>query len=68
MTTKLAIFYRGGWQNEFLFNASDYATEKKWDLQEAQLRLKLEEWGLTPQFDVLNFQRVGVPKENPDSQ
>lgn len=67
-TTKLAVFYRGGWQNELLFNASGYATEKKWDLQEAQLRAKLEEWGLTSQFDVLDFQRVGTPKENPDSQ
>lgn len=67
-TTKLAIFYRGGWQNELLFNASGYATEKKWDLQEAQLRAKLEEWGLTSQFVVLDFQRVGTPKENPDSQ
>ncbi|KAL1880860.1 hypothetical protein Plec18167_003395 [Paecilomyces lecythidis] len=67
-TTKLAVFYRGGYQCEILLNAIGYATEKKWDLQEAQVRSKLGEWGLTSSFDTLDFQRVGVPKEDPDSQ
>ena len=31
-----------------------------------QIRTKLEEWGV--KLDVLDFQRVGVPKSNPDSQ
>ncbi|KAJ4417709.1 hypothetical protein N0V82_005983 [Gnomoniopsis sp. IMI 355080] len=56
-TTKLAVFYRGGYQAELLFNANGYATSKKWDLQEAQLRAKLEEWGELKNLDVLEFQR-----------
>ncbi|KAF9892613.1 hypothetical protein FE257_001015 [Aspergillus nanangensis] len=67
-TTKLAVFYRGGYQCEGTFNATGYATAKKWDLQEAQMRSKLQEWGLLDQFDVLDFQRVGVGAENPDCQ
>jgi hypothetical protein len=67
-TTKLAVFYRAGYQCEGTFNATGYATNKKWDLQEAQIRSKLEEWGDLDRFDVLDIQRVGVAKENPDSQ
>lgn len=67
-TTKLAVFYRGGYQCETLFNASGYATAWKWDYQEMQLRSKLEERGILAKLDVLDFQRVGVPMENPDSQ
>ncbi|KAJ6145489.1 hypothetical protein N7470_009384 [Penicillium chermesinum] len=52
-TTKLAVFYEGG---------------HKWDIQEAQIRSKLDEWGITDQLDELDFQRVGVPMENPTSQ
>ncbi|KAK6358325.1 hypothetical protein TWF730_007671 [Orbilia blumenaviensis] len=65
-TTKLAVFYRAGYQSEILINATGYATDHKWDYQEAQVRSKLDEWGV--KLDVLDFQRVGVPKENPDSQ
>lgn len=67
-TTKLAIFYRGGYQCEMTINATGYATAWKYDYQEAQLRTQLMDWNLIDQFDVLDFQRVGVPKENPDSQ
>lgn len=67
-TTKLAVFYRGGFQCEGTFNATGYAIEKKWDLQEAQLCSKLKEWDALDKFDILDFQRIGVPKENPDSQ
>ncbi|KAL6229211.1 hypothetical protein BDW75DRAFT_245929, partial [Aspergillus navahoensis] len=67
-TTKLAVFYRAGYQCEGTFNATGYATDKKWDLQEAQIKSKLEEWGVLKDFDILDIQRVGVPKENPDSQ
>lgn len=67
-TTKLAVFYRGGYQAEILINATGYATSKKWDLQEAQLRGKLEEWDELRNLDVLEFQRVGVPATNPKSQ
>ena len=67
-TTKLAVFYRAGYQLEILINAAGYATDHKWDIQEAQIRSKLEEWGVVDTIDVLEFQRVGTPKENPDSQ
>ncbi|KAK2616230.1 hypothetical protein QQS21_000865 [Conoideocrella luteorostrata] len=67
-TTKLAVFYRGGYQLEILMNASGYATEHKWDMQEAQIRGKLGEWGLLDKIDILDFQRVGTAQENPVSQ
>lgn len=67
-TTKLAVFYRDGFQAEILLNATGYATEWKWDYQELQLRNKLNEWGVTQKLDVLDFQRVGVPEPNPKSQ
>ncbi|PGH11599.1 hypothetical protein AJ80_07069 [Polytolypa hystricis UAMH7299] len=37
-------------------------------LAEAQIRSKLEEWGVLDQFEILDFQRVGVPQTNPRSQ
>lgn len=67
-TTKLAVFYRAGYQAEVLLNASGYATPHKWDIQEAQVREKLRQWDSVEEMDVLDFQRVGVPMENPDSQ
>lgn len=67
-TTKLAIFYRGGYQLEILLNASGYATSHKWDIQEAQIRNRLGKWNVLEKLDVLDFQRVGVPMENPGSQ
>ncbi|KAI9159092.1 hypothetical protein HJFPF1_07100 [Paramyrothecium foliicola] len=67
-TTKLAVFYRGGYQCEILVNANGYATDHKWDIQKAQVRSTLEKWGALDKLDVLDFQRVGTPKENPDSQ
>nr|UWK20121.1 duf1446 domain containing protein [Trichoderma polysporum] len=67
-TTKLAIFYKGGYQCEHLINASGYATDHKWDTQELQLKDTLQEWGILDKFDVLDFQRVGTPMKDPDSQ
>ncbi|KAI1858930.1 hypothetical protein JX265_005760 [Neoarthrinium moseri] len=67
-TTKLAVFYKGGYQGEMTINATGYATELKYDLQEAQVRSKLEEWGIMKKIDLLEFQRVGVPELNPRSQ
>ncbi|KAJ0413470.1 hypothetical protein BJY00DRAFT_306309 [Aspergillus carlsbadensis] len=37
-------------------------------LAEAQIKSKLEEWGVLKDFNILNIQRVSVPKENPNSQ
>jgi hypothetical protein len=67
-TTKLAIFYRGGYQAEMTINACGYATDYKWDLQEAQIKSRLAGWGALDKFSVLDFQRVGVPRENPRTQ
>ncbi|KAI0870465.1 DUF1446-domain-containing protein [Hypoxylon argillaceum] len=67
-TTKLAVFYRGGWQGEHTLNATGYATKHKYDFQETQMRTQLEEWGVMKDIDLLEFQRIGVPQENPRSQ
>jgi hypothetical protein len=67
-TTKLAVFYRGGYRCEILLNVCGYATAHKWDTQEAQMRDTLRRWGALDRLDVLDFQRVGTPMENPDSQ
>lgn len=67
-TTKLAVFYKAGYQCEMTMNATGYATSKKYDLYEAQTRAKLEEWGILDQFDVLEFQRAGCPETNPNTQ
>ncbi|ETS76193.1 hypothetical protein PFICI_11580 [Pestalotiopsis fici W106-1] len=67
-TTKLAVFYKGGFQGELTMNATGYAVDRKYDLQEAQLRDKMEQWGLTQKVDLLELQRVGVPEANPRSQ
>ncbi|KXT17246.1 hypothetical protein AC579_5798 [Pseudocercospora musae] len=67
-TTKLAVFYKGGYQCELLLNASGYATAKKFALLQAQITAKLKEWGVLHNFDVLDFQWVGRPEENPSCQ
>jgi hypothetical protein len=67
-TTKLAVYYRAGYQGEMTVNATGYATARKWALQEAQMRAKLAEWGTDGELDVLEFQRLGVPQANPRSQ
>jgi hypothetical protein len=67
-TTKLALFYRDGYQVECAVNATSYAWERKYDLTEAQLRHRLEALGMLDQFTVLEFQRIGVPEHNARSQ
>ncbi|PNP42300.1 hypothetical protein TGAMA5MH_05982 [Trichoderma gamsii] len=67
-TTKLAVFYQGGYQCEHLINASGYATDHKWDVQELQIKDTLEQWGILDKFEVLEFQRIGTPMKDPDSQ
>jgi hypothetical protein len=67
-TTKLAVFYRAGYQCEMLTNASGYATAEKYALQEAQIRTTLGQCGLTDEFDKLEFQRAGIPEPNPRTQ
>jgi hypothetical protein len=55
-TTKLAIFYAGGFEAQILVNASGYATSKKFALFEKQIRIALEKVGLLESFTELEFQ------------
>jgi hypothetical protein len=67
-TTKLAIFYRAGYQSEIVVNATGYGTAEKFELFERMLKFGLKRLGILDKFDVLEFQRVGVPEPNPKSQ
>ncbi|KAK7179830.1 duf1446 domain-containing protein [Paraphaeosphaeria sporulosa] len=66
-TTKLAIFYKGGFESQNLSNAAGYATKKKYQLYETQIRARLTEQGMDPEttFDFIVFQVVGSPLPNP---
>lgn len=57
-TTKLAIFFKGGFESQNLSNAAGYAMRKKYKLYETQVRARLTEQGLDPAktFDCLEFQ------------
>lgn len=68
-TTKLAIFYQGGWEMEFVSNATGYATKEKWKLFEAQVRFFLKLRGYTEaDFQVLDFQVLGEAAADPQTQ
>lgn len=67
-TTKLAIFYSAGYQSEIVVNATGYGTSEKFDLWERMIRFGLKRQGILDKFDVLEFQRLGVPEPNPRSQ
>ncbi|RAL02813.1 acyclic terpene utilization AtuA family protein [Aspergillus ibericus CBS 121593] len=66
-TTKLAVFYQGGYEAQLLFNATGFATEKKWDLLERQIRHFLPEEA-RQNLETLEFQRIGTPAPNPVCQ
>ncbi|KAJ5996415.1 hypothetical protein N7499_007268 [Penicillium canescens] len=66
-TTKLAVFYPGGFEAQVLLNATGYGTEAKWDLVERQIRHFINQNALD-RLDTLEFQRIGVPATNPVSQ
>ncbi|TVY57310.1 hypothetical protein LCER1_G001365 [Lachnellula cervina] len=57
-TTKLAIFYAGGFEAQILVNAAGYATSKKFALFEKQIRIALSKKGLLKSFTELEFQVV----------
>ncbi|KIW91221.1 uncharacterized protein Z519_08117 [Cladophialophora bantiana CBS 173.52] len=67
-TTKLAIFYHGGYEAQLLTNATGYATAEKWRLFETQIRHALKQKGLIDQYQLLDFQILGTPEANPRSQ
>ena len=55
-TTKLAVFYKGGYQAQLLVNATGYGTREKYELQERQVRYNLKQFGLQDALDILEFQ------------
>ncbi|KIX06700.1 uncharacterized protein Z518_04676 [Rhinocladiella mackenziei CBS 650.93] len=67
-TTKLAIFYQGGFESQLLFNAAGYATGHKFQLWKKQMLHALEKNKVRDQFDALEFQHIGVPESDPRSQ
>ncbi|OJD19256.1 hypothetical protein AJ78_00786 [Emergomyces pasteurianus Ep9510] len=67
-TTKLAIFYRGGYESQLLINATGYGTDKKWELFEKQIRFGLAKSGYADKFQFLEFQVIGTPAVDPPSQ
>ncbi|KAK3698985.1 hypothetical protein LTR37_016676 [Vermiconidia calcicola] len=64
-TTKLAIFFQGGYEAQNLANFAGYASRRKHKLYETQIRARLEEMGLLKSFDILEFQAIGNARENP---
>lgn len=67
-TTKLAIFYHGGYEAQILTNATGYNTTKKWKLFEAQMRFFLKLRNLEDKFQLLDFQTLGINAPNPETQ
>ncbi|KAJ3960598.1 hypothetical protein N0V92_002739 [Colletotrichum tropicale] len=66
-TTKLAVFYKGGYELQALFNATGHSYERKAALFEKQIRGLIGD-DILKDFDVLEFQRIGVPATNPMNQ
>ncbi|KAH7014703.1 hypothetical protein B0J12DRAFT_746985 [Macrophomina phaseolina] len=83
-TTKLAIFYKGGYECQLLVNAAGYGWKEKCDLFEKQVRFQMGDEALQ-KLDFIEFQRyilamadisfdnaerfrIGVPAENPLDQ
>lgn len=67
-TTKLAIFYHGGYESQLLFNATGYGTKQKYELLQRQIRFGLKQNGIEDQFQLLDFQVLGTPATDPRSQ
>jgi hypothetical protein len=55
-TTKLAIFYSGGFEAQLLLNATGYGTTAKWDLVEKQIHHFIPEETMQ-KIETLEFQR-----------
>lgn len=66
-TTKLAIFFQGGYEAQNLANFAGYASRRKHHLYETQIRGRLDEMDLTKEFDILEFQMIGNSGTDPKS-
>ena len=58
--TKLAVFYKGGFEVQLLFNATGYATDEKAILFEKQVRYLLGPENLS-RFDIFEIQQYVGP-------
>jgi hypothetical protein len=67
-TTKLAVFYQGGYESQFLLNATGYATKEKYALFEKQMKWALKQKNMLDKFQLLDFQVIGTPEANPKTQ
>lgn len=69
-TTKLAIFWIGGYQSELTFNATGTPqnVKAKFKLFERQIRKGIEDLDLDEKFDVLEFQEYAGPEIDPVNQ
>ncbi|KAG9853703.1 DUF1446-domain-containing protein, partial [Aureobasidium melanogenum] len=66
-TTKLAIFYKAGYEVQILINATGYAHDKKRELFSQQLQYFMGK-ELLESLDVFDLQSIGVPEPNPKTQ
>lgn len=57
-TTKLSVFYQGGYEMQALFNATGYGFDKKFELFSKQVRYFMGEDALK-KLDILEFQKYG---------
>ena len=64
-TTKLAIFFQGGYEAQNLANFAGYSSRRKYKLYETQIRAHLKKMDLLDSFDILEFQMIGNARENP---
>jgi hypothetical protein len=67
-TTKLAIFYVGGYQCEMTVNATGRNTHSKFTFLKRQIQYALNKAGTLNQFDILDFQMYAKAEDNPPSQ
>ncbi|KMU91033.1 hypothetical protein CIHG_08969 [Coccidioides immitis H538.4] len=66
-TTKLAIFYRGGYEGQLLVNATGYGTDKKWELFEKQGSCGTRAVNPSSQLQSTTYCRVVSQAEEADS-
>ncbi|KAK7204240.1 hypothetical protein BZA70DRAFT_281865 [Myxozyma melibiosi] len=67
-TTKLAIFYVGGFQCEGMIVATGRNSTAKFDLLKLQITRALEILGTKDQLDILDFQEYAHAEPNPHDQ
>uniref|UniRef100_A0A060SX23 ARAD1A05412p n=1 Tax=Blastobotrys adeninivorans TaxID=409370 RepID=A0A060SX23_BLAAD len=69
-TTKLAIFYVGGYQAEITFNATGTPrnVRSKFKLMKAQAEKGLKDQGVYDKFDLIDFQFYAAPELDPYTQ